>query len=300
MGAGIATALALARVPTTVVVRREEAVGEAHTRITSRLAAHQSLGLVQAAGAAAAHDVIDVRLNAGAGAFDLVVECVTEDVAVKRDVLVHLEPTLAPGGVLTTTTSSLRVDELAVALTDPGAFVGWHWLHPADLTPLVEIVPGAQTRPDAADLVYDWTVALGKAPLRLRTDVAGFVANRLQYALLREAYALVERGVCSPRDVDLAVTAALGLRWSVAGPFELMDLAGLDVHGAVAEALAPELDCSVEPPRLLTELREGGALGVKNGRGIRGAYTTADAEDLIARRDRALAQAIRAGRETTP
>lgn len=292
MGAGIATALALGRVPTTVVVRRPEAVDESRARIAARLRAQTSLGLTDRVAAQAAERAIEVRLEPDANAYDLVVECVSEDADVKRDVLARFEPALANGGVITTTTSSLRVDELAPGLSDPGAFLGWHWLHPADLVPLVEIVPGSRTRRDAIDRVHSWTAALGKAPLRLHLDVAGFVANRLQYALLREAYALVDRGVCGPEDVDLAVTAALGLRWSAAGPFELMDLAGLDVHAAVAETLSSELDGSTNVPRLLADLRESGALGVKNGRGIRGTYTEADAERLIARRDRALAAAV--------
>jgi 3-hydroxyacyl-CoA dehydrogenase len=291
MGAGIAAALGLAGIRTTVVVRRREAVDETRARIVSRLAAQTSLGLTGPERTEAAQRAIVVRLEPEPAPYDLVVECVSEDVGVKRDVLTRLERALADDGVLTTTTSSLRVDDLAPALGDPGAFLGWHWLHPADLMPLVEIVPGTRTRPNVLDRVHTWTTALGKAPLRLHTDVAGFVANRLQYALLREAYALVERGVCSTEDIDLAVTAALGLRWSVAGPFELMDLAGLDVHAAVAAALSPELDRSTSVPRLLADLRAEGALGVKNGRGLRGAYTDAAVKRLLVRRDRALAAA---------
>jgi 3-hydroxybutyryl-CoA dehydrogenase len=291
MGSGIATSLALSGVPTTVVVRRAGAVDETRARIADRLRAQQALGLIDAARARDASRAIEISLDAGPAAYDLVVECVSEDSAVKREVLARLEPALAEDGLLTSTTSSLRVDVLGSALTDPGRFLGWHWFHPADLVPLVEVVPGKTTRPVVTEQLRAWTAALGKTPLCLRADVPGFVANRLQYALLREAYALVERGVCSPEDVDLAVTGGLGLRWSAAGPFELMDLAGLDVHAAVVEALAPELDRSTTTPRLLAELRESGARGVKNGRGLRGAYTESDAERLVARRDRALAAA---------
>jgi 3-hydroxybutyryl-CoA dehydrogenase len=180
MGAGIATALALGRVPTTVVVRRPEAVDESRARIAARLRAQTSLGLTDRVAAQAAERAIEVRLEPDADAYDLVVECVSEDADVKRDVLARFEPALANGGVITTTTSSLRVDELAPGLSDPGAFLGWHWLHPADLVPLVEIVPGSRTRRDAIDRVHSWTAALGKAPLRLHLDVAGFVANRLR------------------------------------------------------------------------------------------------------------------------
>jgi 3-hydroxybutyryl-CoA dehydrogenase len=129
---------------------------------------------------------------------------------------------------------------------------------------------------------------LGKAPVVVRRDVPGFVANRLQYALLREAYALVDAGVCSFADVDRAVTHALGARWAAIGPFETMDLAGLDVHAAVAANLWPELSRSSEPSPAIQEALDAGALGVKSGRGVRGAYEPADAAALQARRDRVL------------
>jgi 3-hydroxybutyryl-CoA dehydrogenase len=294
MGAGIAAALAMAAVPTTVVVRRPEAEAEARARVAARVNAHLELGLIDRPTASAAEDVIDVRRDADSAAYDLVVECVSEDVATKRALLARMEPALAAEGVLTTTTSSLRVDDLASALANPGRFLAWHWFHPADLVPLVEIVPGARTRPNVAQQVREWSVTLGKVPLCLRQDVPGFVANRLQYALLREAYALVVAGVCAPEDVDLAVTAALGARWSAVGPFALMDLAGLDVHAAAAEVLFPQLDRSTGLPELLVELRRNGALGVANGRGLRGGYSRAATRSLMARRDRALAEATRA------
>jgi 3-hydroxybutyryl-CoA dehydrogenase len=294
MGAGITTALAIAKVPTTVVVRRPEAVEEARARVTARLEAHLELGLIDRQTASAAEEVIEVRGAGDGGPYDLVVECVSEDVATKRALLERIEPALAVDGVLTTTTSSLRVDDLASALVDSTRFLAWHWFHPADLVPLVEIVPGARTRPDVAQQVREWSLTLGKAPLGLRHDVPGFVANRLQYALLREAYALVVAGVCTPKDVDLAVTAALGLRWSAIGPFSLMDLAGLDVHAAAAETLFPELDQSTRLPELLVELRRNGALGVKNGRGLLGRYSQAAIQSVVNRRDRVLADADRA------
>jgi 3-hydroxybutyryl-CoA dehydrogenase len=292
MGSGIAAALALASVPTTVVVRRREAAAEVKARVADRLEAHVVLRLADAESAATADRLIEVRVDAGDGPYELVVESVVEDAAAKREVLARVESNLTEDGVLTTNTSSSRVDDLAAALADPGRFVAWHWFHPADLVPLVEIVPGARTRPEVAQRVRAWSLALAKEPLSLRRDLPGFVANRLQYALLREAYALVEAGACSPADVDLAVTAALGARWSAVGPFASMDLAGLDVHAAAVEALFPQLARSTVVPDLLAETRRAGAAGVKNGRGLLGPYSQAAAESLVQRRDRALAQAV--------
>ena len=147
----------------------------------------------------------------------------------------------------------------------------------------------------------DWMEQLGKEPVVVRRDVPGFLVNRLQYALLREAYALVDEGVCSFADVDRAVVHGLGARWAAIGPFETMDLAGLDVHAAVAANLWPELASGDKPSATIAEVLETGALGVKNGRGLRGDYEATDAETLKERRNRVLRglRALRDGpRET--
>ena len=289
MGCGVAAALALGGIPVTVLVRRQDAVEETRTRVESRIAAHVALGLVDDGAAATAGNRVHVALDAGAGGYDIVVECVAEDAAAKREVLAALEPVLSESGLLTTCTSSLSVDELATGLSDPSRFLAWHWFHPGDLVRVVEVVGGTRTDPAAVETLRAWSLALGKAPVCLRRDIRGFVANRLQYALVREAYALVEAGVCSPEDVDVAVTDGIGARWSAVGPFTAADLAGLDVHGAVAALLFPELDCSTTVPTLLTETQASGALGVKNGRGLRGTYTPEQTEALLLRRDTALA-----------
>jgi 3-hydroxybutyryl-CoA dehydrogenase len=122
---------------------------------------------------------------------------------------------------------------------------------------------------------------LGKAPIVVRHDAPGFIVNRLQYALLREAYALVDAGVCSFADVDRAVTHGLGARWAAIGPFETMDLAGLDVHAAVAANLWPELSNTTEPSPAIAKARE-------SGRGLRGADSPEALAALRDRRDRVL------------
>jgi 3-hydroxybutyryl-CoA dehydrogenase len=134
-------------------------------------------------------------------------------------------------------------------------------------------------------------------PVVVRRDVPGFIVNRLQYALLREAYALVDAGVASFEDVDRAVVHGLGSRWAAIGPFETMDLAGLDVHAAVAANLWPELARGNTPSPTIARVLETGALGVKNGRGLRGDYGEADTDALKERRNRVL-RGLRALRET--
>jgi 3-hydroxybutyryl-CoA dehydrogenase len=181
-------------------------------------------------------------------------------------------------------------------VSDPTRFAGWHWIHPADLAELVEIVPGPSTRAETLEQLTAWSRALGKTPVVLTRDNEGFVVNRLQYALIREAYALVEAGVCDVADVDTVVTSSLGPRWAAIGPFEAMDLAGLDVHAAVARELFPRLSCAGRLPDLLEAALRDGALGAESGLGLRGPYSPEDAAEVVERRDRSLA----ARREDAP
>ncbi len=297
MGAGIAAAFTLAGVPTTVFVRRVEAVSEAAARIARRLEAQERLGLVSRGQIAAAEERLSIRAGLGGGPYDVVIESITEEVRAKRELLARAEAMLAHGGIISSNTSSLAIGQLAVALQDPGRLAGWHWFHPADLVELVEIVPAEATQPATLDRLATWSRALGKTPVVLARDKAGFVANRLQYALLREAYALVNEHLCTIADVDAAVTAGLGPRWSAVGPFASMDLAGLHLHAAVAGALFPSLSKEVDVPEVLEDAIRSGALGAAHGAGLRGPYTVEQYDGVVADRDRALAGRLR-GRRT--
>jgi 3-hydroxybutyryl-CoA dehydrogenase len=280
MARGIAARLAASGIDTVVQVRRRAVVADAEAEIhrrMERLVANRS-----AAG---------VRVSVGEAEppFALAVETISEEVEAKRTVLARAERLLAGDGILATNTSSLTLSALSGALARPERFAGWHWFNPAELVPLVEVVAGPQTDPAVVERLLELSRAIGKEPVAVRRDVPGFVANRLQYALLREAYALVEAGVCETDDVDRAVVAGLGARWAAIGPFASMDAAGLEVHEAVAEQLFPELSRSTAVPRLLRELRSRGATGMQGGSGLRGSYAPGAAQRMAERRDATLA-----------
>jgi 3-hydroxybutyryl-CoA dehydrogenase len=257
------------------------AEGGSSVRLTARRGSSLDAARERLAGA-------DVRLTtsldeAVAGAA-LVVETIAEDVEAKKDVLQRAEELAAPDVILTTNTSSLRLAPLAAALRKPERFAGLHFLNPPELVEAVEIVGADATAPEVLETLARWMRELGKAPVVVRRDVPGFVVNRLQYALLREAYALVDEGVCSFADIDRAVTHGLGARWAAIGPFETMELAGLDVHAAVAENLWPELSNTRQPSPSIARARE------------RGSLVDADLETVAARRDRVL-RAVREARK---
>jgi 3-hydroxybutyryl-CoA dehydrogenase len=215
---------------------------------------------------------------------ELVVESVIEDPVTKRSLLARVEQLAPEGTLLATNTSSLPIAELASVLERPGALAGMHWFNPPELVDLVEIVAGPATAPEATATLAEWAVALGKTPVVVRRDVPGFVANRLQYALIREAYGLVAAGVATYADVDAAVRSGLGPRWAAVGPFESMDLAGLDVHQEVARRLFPTLSNDREPPPDLMRLVADGNLGTKTRHGLRGRYSSAAVAALEQRR----------------
>ncbi|MFG2960939.1 3-hydroxyacyl-CoA dehydrogenase family protein [Streptomyces sp. NPDC048291] len=199
---------------------------------------------------------------------DLVVETIVEDFDLKTALLAEVEPRLAAGGVLTSNTSSLSVTRLARGLRDPSRLLGMHWFHPASHMPLVELVLGADTAPEALETAERVCASLGKSTVLVRDDVPGFVVNRLQYALMREALALVAAGVVSAEDVDLAVSGTLGPRWCASGLFELMDLAGLDTVQRVSKVIMPALSADPGVPELIDRLCAEGRHGAKSGSGF--------------------------------
>jgi 3-hydroxybutyryl-CoA dehydrogenase len=231
---------------------------------------------------------------------DLIIESVPESVECKLGVLAEAERAAPVGVVIATNTSSLPLDRLAAAMRAPERFLGWHWFNPAHLIPLVEVVPTSLTDPG----VVAWSVQrlheVGKRPLVLSRPVDGFLANRLQYALIREALALIDAGAATPEQIDAVLTDCLGLRWAVLGPMRSTDLAGITTAMAVATELFPKLSNADRPPACLNDLAEQGRLGLSAGAGF---YAYPDPDEVLDTRDRLLASvwhATQPGRSERP
>jgi len=191
---------------------------------------------------------------------DLVVETIVEDVDAKRRLLGRVE-WHAPEAVLATNTSSLRIADLAVALRRPERFAGLHFLKPAHLTAVVEVIPGPATSPQAVDALTALAAAMGKAPLVVRDDVPGFIWNRIQFAVLRECLHMLEAGVADAADIDAAVSDGLAPRWMAAGPLATADLGGLGTFARISAELFPHLASGPDVPAELTRrAAEGSAL----------------------------------------
>jgi len=286
MGAGIALAFARAGSGVVLSTRRQSTLEAARGRIEASLTELVRAGAVEAARASQIDSRITTTtdLDEAVDGAELTVESVVEDVAVKHDVLARSERAAPPDSLLATDTSSIAIDELAAVLERPESFAGMHWFNPPELVPLVEIVEGSRTAPATAMKLIEWARALGKRPVHVRRDIPGFIANRIQYAVFREAFALVDAGICSYADVDEAMRSGLGVRWAAVGPFESLDLAGLDIYAGVAQRLYPTLAVDAEPSRSATALVAAGELGCKTGRGLYGDYDEATVAALTRRR----------------
>jgi 3-hydroxyacyl-CoA dehydrogenase len=207
----------------------------------------------------------------------IVIECVTEDLSVKRAVIRKIEQAVPPGTIIGSNTSAIPPTLLQQDALHPERILGIHWGEPAHILRFMEIICGKYTLPVYAERAFAWALQLGKEPSLLRKDVRGFITNRVMYAMLREAFHLVESGVASIADVDRSLRNDLGYWITFAGPFRFMDLTGIPAYCAVMRDLLPDLDCSKRVPPLIARLVESGAQGVANAKGFY-EYTPAQAK----------------------
>lgn len=197
---------------------------------------------------------------------DVVIEAVAEDLAVKASALAEIAA--GTEGIIASNTSTFLPSVLAAFVTAPERLLVAHFFNPPQLVPLVEIVPGPETAASVTARIIDLLTGLGRHPVLLQAECPGFVANRLQAAILREALALVEEGVASTRAVDEIVRSGLAPRWAAAGPIGVTDLGGLDIWERVSAELFPVLSTATRPSPLLAALVSEGRLGAKSGEGF--------------------------------
>ena len=199
---------------------------------------------------------------------DFVVEAVTEDIKVKQEIFARLDSQCPTRTVLASNTSSLPLATMASVTQRPDQVVGTHFIMPAYVMPLVEVVRGEKTSDDTMKTTLRLMQRAGKTPIVVNKDIPGFIHNRLQAALGREASALIQAGVVTAQDIDIVVTQGFGLRFSTAGPMEQQDLAGLNIHHAIATYLYPHLDNSTGPHPHYAQRVSEGHLGIKTGQGF--------------------------------
>jgi 3-hydroxybutyryl-CoA dehydrogenase len=198
---------------------------------------------------------------------DLVIEAVFEDPEVKREIYAEVEAAAPDDAVLATNTSAIPIGELSASLEHPGRFLGTHWFNPPQWVPCVEVIPGPETTESVIERVLGFLVSIGKRPVKVG-DAAGFVANRIQFAMFKEAVSCVEDGVADPEEVDQIVSSSFGFRLPFFGPFSIADMAGLDVYSGAYEALEGDLGPRFSAPERLRALLAAGRSGTKSGGGF--------------------------------
>lgn len=206
-------------------------------------------------------------MSSAVGGVDLVIEAIVENLEIKREVFALLRAA-NPTAILATNSSVIPITAIASELADSSHCVGMHWWNPPDLIPIVEVIRGEGTSDAAMDRCVEALTRAGKLPVRVERDVPGFVGNRLQHALWREAIDLVASGVCDAETVDLVVRNTIGLRLAEMGPIENADYVGLDLTLAIHEQVLPSINSDPFPSPYLAEMVASGNLGAKSGHGF--------------------------------
>ena len=268
MGASLAQIFAQAGIQVTLWNRSQAGLDRAAALIRSNQSALVSAGRLSADDSNALMErIVPTTEDACFPTASFLLESIAEDLTLKQDFFRRISTLVPVDCILTTNTSGLSISAIGSTVAEPGRFCGMHWINPPHLVPLVEVIQGTDTGDGTMDFVYALAQRLRKKPIRAK-DLPGFIMNRLQLALLREALALVDSGAATAEDVDAAVKYGLGLRYACVGPFETMDLGGVDIFCRIANYLLADLDDRKDTPPLLQTLTEQGACGVKSGHGF--------------------------------
>lgn len=203
---------------------------------------------------------------------DLVIECIPERLDIKQALFAELEKHARPDALLTSNSSSFPISDIAKSgaahLKTAQRMLGLHFFMPAHLVPLVEVILGEASDAAHGDTLVAFMRACGMVPVLVKKDLPGFLANRLQHALAREAFAMIDEGVATAEDVDNAVRFGFGFRFLAAGPVMQRDHAGIDVHTAAAATMYPSLSATTQPAQILRDKVAAGKLGMKTGEGF--------------------------------
>ncbi len=301
MGPGIAVTLAAGGLETTILSRSVENADRGLAKARSQVRILQENGLLSpgrtefALGALKTGTDLDTTVARA----DLVVESGPEDMPFKQDLFARLDAISRPSAVLTTNTSGLSITEIASRCAHPERVLTTHFWNPPHLIPLVEIVRGEQTSPETAESVRALLVDCGKVPVVICKDRPGQLGNRLQMALWREAVNIVQEGIASAEDVDLAAKNGFGIRLPVYGIFEHADAVGLDLVHAVMDYVSRDLYSEPRAPELIQSLIRSGDLGVKSGKGFYD-WSKKDSEDVASQRDRFVLEFLRSSFSRRP
>ncbi|HEY4142191.1 MAG TPA: 3-hydroxyacyl-CoA dehydrogenase family protein [Pseudolabrys sp.] len=263
MGHGIAQVFALAGHRVTIYDSFEKTLATAKDRILANL---KDLGDDQSA---VNRVTPQSDLALAVRDADYVVEAVLEDLPLKQKIFAEIEKHVRPDTILASNTSVIPITSIMQGLQKRDRAVGTHWWNPPFLVPLVEVIETQWTSAATVDFTMKLHASAGKKPAHVKKDVPGFIGNRLQHALWREAVSLVERGICDAETVDTVIKAAFGRRIAVLGPLENADMVGTDLTLAIHQNVLGDIESRPGPSPYLEKLVKDGKLGFKTGEGFR-------------------------------
>lgn len=275
MGHGIALTLARAEHPVAITDPFEEARATVKDRIRASMAA-MGCSEIEVASALKLIDIFDTTAEAVRDA-ELVFEAAPEKMALKQAIFAEVEAHASETCILASNTSVMPITQIMSGLFRKDRAVGTHWWNPPQMIPLVEIVKTEWTDHGVAQAVFDLLAEAGKMPVMVEKDVPGFIGNRLQHALWREAISLVENGICDAEAVDTVIKSSFGRRLAVLGPLENADLVGTDLTLDIHQNVLHDLEARRGPSPYLEQLVKDGRLGMKSGEGFR-KWTETEAE----------------------
>jgi len=232
-------------------------------------------------------------LNTAVRDADFVTEAVVENLEIKQALFKEMEKFCSPDTILASNSSTLKITDTSSLMERPERAVITHWFNPPHIVPLVEVVRGEKTSQETFDIAYALLIKIGKAAVKIRKEIPGFLVNRVQVATYREVISLVEMGVASKEDIDLAIKTSMAFRLASFGPLRIMDMGGLDIWNKVFEQLLGEIDSKTEVPESLKKKVERRELGVKTGKGFY-EYTPESIRALIKERDKQFVNRLKA------
>ena len=289
MGHGIAQTFIMAGYPVRLYDIKEPILETAKAHIRKNLELFRNMGMLeQEIDPVLRLLTVTPDLKSAVGASDVIIEAATENLTLKQQLFEEVEALCPADAVIASNTSSLTLTEIGLRVQRKDRLVITHWFNPPHIVPVVEVVKGERT----SDATVETTVALleriRKLPVRLNVELPGFLVNRIQAAIAREAIDLYEKGVAGAADIDKAVKGSIGFRLASIGMLLTMDLGGLDVWYKVCENLLPDIQSSTAVPKTLSELVSQGHCGVKSGQGFYNYaldFSKSDLDEAIRKRD---------------
>jgi 3-hydroxybutyryl-CoA dehydrogenase len=298
MGHGLAQIFALKGYPVRVIDNNIAVLEQVPEKVRGNLQVFLDLDLITRSDADECVEKIQLCEDLGDlhQEGSIIIEAISENLDKKKALFSQIEKHVSPETILCSNTSAISITSISEDLRFRERVVGTHFWNPPHILPCVEVIRSKYTSTEVFETVVSFMKKAGKEPVRVLKDVPGFLGNRMQHALWREAISLVEKGIASPEDIDKVVKSSFGLRLAFIGPLETADLAGLDLSLDVEKDLFPHLEKSTEPSPVLISKVDSGETGVKTGKGFH-EWDEKKAKDLINKRDATLLKILK---ETIP